>query len=384
LTKLQGTEVLNLLIAVDELNIQTLIQCIQEYLINYQHDFLQQNSVEILESVYQYEAFSDLWNYCLDIICENSDLLFNSDKFITLKESLLELLLKRDDLTSDEIVIWDSLIKWCFAQHPSIQKDVGKWNKGEIITIGRILHRFIPLIRFYHIASKDFLLKVYPFKVFLPEDMIDNLLAFHMVPARKLDIYMQTPRKPKFVYDSVIIGPQHFALFSNWIEKKNNSYYNERNIPYKFDLLFRANRDGNRPADFHAKCDNKGATIVIVKVKDSEEILGGYNPLQWDSSIIGPWKYTTDSFIFSFKNSNILSTAKVGHINEDYNRAIYCCQNHGPGFGYGRDLFQDNDGIWKSYGSYSYPKIDIPKGFKMGVCNAFNVENYEVFQVTKK
>ena len=43
LAQLQGPDVLKLLIAVDELNIQTLIHHIQEYLIKYQGVFLQQN-----------------------------------------------------------------------------------------------------------------------------------------------------------------------------------------------------------------------------------------------------------------------------------------------------------------------------------------------------
>ena len=50
--------------AVDELKIQTLILCIQEYLIKYQHEFLQQNPIEILETFYhQRETFADLCLY---------------------------------------------------------------------------------------------------------------------------------------------------------------------------------------------------------------------------------------------------------------------------------------------------------------------------------
>jgi hypothetical protein len=49
-----------------------------------------------------------------------------------------------------------------------------------------------------------------------------------------------------------------------------------RNIPCDFC----ASRDGNTPADFRAKCDIKGATIL----HHSEQILGGYNPTMWDSS----------------------------------------------------------------------------------------------------
>ena len=35
--------------------------------------------------------------------------------------------------------------------------------------------------------------------------------------------------------------------------------------------------DGNTSAAFHEKCDNKGATIVIAKITNSEQIIGGYN-----------------------------------------------------------------------------------------------------------
>ena len=116
---LQGPDVLKLLIAVDELNIQQLVSHIQEYLIEHQTEFLQQNPTGILETVYQHETFTDLWNFCLEKICEEPKILFNSDnsdKFINLKAPLLEVLLKRDDLDMDEIEIWECLLKWCFAQ----------------------------------------------------------------------------------------------------------------------------------------------------------------------------------------------------------------------------------------------------------------------------
>ena len=61
---------MSLLIAVDELNIQPLISHIQEYLIEHQTEFLHQNLTDILETVYQYETFTDLWDFCLEVICE--------------------------------------------------------------------------------------------------------------------------------------------------------------------------------------------------------------------------------------------------------------------------------------------------------------------------
>ena len=67
---LQGPDVLKLLIAVDELNIQRLILHVQEFLIEHKTKFLHQNPNGILETVYQHEKFTDLWYFCLEIICE--------------------------------------------------------------------------------------------------------------------------------------------------------------------------------------------------------------------------------------------------------------------------------------------------------------------------
>jgi hypothetical protein len=373
LTNLQDFEVLNLLIVADELNIQSLISCIQEHLVKHRDEFLQQNPIEILETIYQNESFTELWYCCIRKICDKSEIIFNSDKFKNLKAPLLKLLLKRDDLYLDEIVIWDSLLKWSFAQNPSISKEIKKWNKEDVVVMERTLHEFLPLIRFYHITAVDFLDKVYPLKKILPEDLIDDLLTFYIAPDRKPNF--QPPRQLKFIHDSTLIECKHFVLFSSWIDKKENLSYN-RNIPYNFNLLYRASRDGDEPAMFHAKCDNKGATIVIVKISNSEKIVGGYNPLQWES--VKSYKSTRDSFIYLFENRNDIKTARVEYSNNNK----YSIQNNppsGPIFGGGWDLYRDSNGKWLNVNNSnnSYSKID-------GIPTCFKSDDYEVFQVIKK
>src|SRR6202000_852265 len=308
LKNMQGPDVLKLLIAVDELNMQQLISYIQEFLIEHKAEFLRQNPTGILETVYQHETFTDLWNFCFEKICNEPKILFNSDKFINLKATLLEVLLKRDDLDMDEIEIWESLLKWCFAQQ-NINNDSANWSKDDITKIERSLHRFIPLIRFYDIRPTDFFYKVYKYKDILPQDLIHDLLEFHIVPDVKPKANIAPTRKP--IFDSTLVKPEHIRIFSSWIDKKDSSYYNKKKNPYKFNLLYRASRDGNTVAAFHNKCDNKGATITIAKVQNSEKIIGGYNPLFWDSS--NSDKSTNDSFIFSFPDRNNLQSAKVGY-----------------------------------------------------------------------
>ncbi|EXX76916.1 hypothetical protein GLOIN_2v1872262 [Rhizophagus irregularis DAOM 181602=DAOM 197198] len=371
LEQLQGPEILKLLVAVDELRIQTLIDHIQEYLVEHQYEFLQQDPIEIIEAVYQNEIFTDLLNLSFKKICEEPEMLFNSEEFINLKPALLELLLKRDDLLSDEIVIWDNLIKWCLAQHPNISQDPTQWNNEEIKIMEKEINKFIPLIRFNHISLENFVTRIYPFKEIISKDLINNMLLFY-AQNKKLNEDKRPLRQSRCnIIDSVIINQNHMGIFANWIYRKEKiSGY----IPYNFNLLYRASRDGNTATAFHEKCDNKGATIVVVKITNSEQIIGGYNPLTWDTS---GWKSTYDSFIFSFLNKYDFKSAKVSYSNGNA-KSIGCRAINGPIFGGGCDLCFYK-GTWYSFingHNSSYLKIDIPGSFKP--------EDYEVFQVVKK
>src|SRR4051812_19001802 len=89
-------------------------------------------------------------------------------------------------------------------------------------------------------------------------------------------------------------------------------------------------RDGFIPSNFHQICDiNQLSTVMIIKVKDSDEILGGYNPIEWRSDNL--YGVTKESFIFSFENEDNHILSRV----MDYQHAItnesYC----GPSFGKG-------------------------------------------------
>jgi hypothetical protein len=330
---------------VDELNIQQLIPHIQEYLIKHQTEFLYQNPIDILEIIYQHETFTELWNFCL----KEPKILFNSDKFINLKAPLLELLLKRDDLNMDEIEIWEGLLKWCFSQQ-NIDNDPIKWSKDEITEIERSLSKFIPLIGFYDIEARDFFYKVYNYKDILPQDLIHDLLEFHIVPDMKPKTNVSPPRKPnlKFILDSTLIHSNYIPLFASWIDRKDSSHYNNKDIPYDFKLLYHlSGQDEFNAASFHRNCDNKGPTIWVAKIRGSSQLIGGYNgcnPNDWSGD-------DSDDFLFSFTNGKTANLSYTKHPGHDF-------------------IWSDGDNVSDNY----YLKIDIPSG----------LDNYEVFQVIKK
>ncbi|RGB30652.1 hypothetical protein C1646_286554 [Rhizophagus diaphanus] len=228
----------------------------------------------------------------------------------------------------------------------------------------RTIHRFIPLIRFYYISPNNFANKVYPFKEILPNNLVDSMVQFNVTKNQQFN---NDRRPPRCNIDSNIIDQNHIAVFANWIYRKDKFY---GYIPYRFNLLYRASRDSNAAAVFHNKCDNKGATLVIVKIANSNQIVGGYSPLSWDSS--GDFRIAKDSFVFSFANRNDLQSARVGYCNSN-SFSIYCCSLNGPVFGRGSDLGYHN-GVWYCHENFSYPNVGIP-------LKVFNMDDYEVFQV---
>ncbi|CAI2178830.1 11740_t:CDS:2 [Funneliformis geosporum] len=54
----------------------------------------------------------------------------------------------------------------------------------------------------------------------------------------------------------------------------------------KFVLLYRSGQNAFNSKDFHRNCDGKGATIWIAKIQGSAQLIGGYNPLDWNGNRI--------------------------------------------------------------------------------------------------
>jgi hypothetical protein len=286
----------------------------------------------------------------------------------------LEIILKRDDLNLDEIEVWNNLIKWGLAQDKTLNEDVSKWNQEKFNIFERILHKFIPLVRFCHISSEDNFNKVRPYEGILPKELREEILKFHMVPGYKPILNNLSWRCP-----SILINQKHVAIIANWIDRKEENLRDIRVIPYKykFNLILRGSRDGFNPAKFHSKCDNKGASIVVIKIKNSSQIIGGYNPLDWSGC---SRNNTPDSFIFCFNDNNI-NSGKISRSNSlNYYSAVISDPNWGPVFGTysnnSHDLCMQRDGRWSSYPNF-YTDINLPRNF-------FDIDDYEVFQVSKK
>ncbi|RHZ81575.1 hypothetical protein Glove_117g56 [Diversispora epigaea] len=242
--------------------------------------------------------FEKLENFCNDIVSKYPNLIFDADDFTSLPESALVSLLKRDDLQMKEVKIWDYVIKWEISQNPALPTNFDEWSKENFLTLKTTLQQSFPY--------------------------------FHQL------FYQQfSPRaeEPKELF-SIIISEDHAAEISIWIDRKTSTYTNN---PYRFELIVRGSRVGFAPQTFWDIFQGHANTILVVKVKGADEILGSYNPFAWDNSNIDvyQWTRTEDSFIFSLKNGNIQNSILSRVKNTSTQTAVVnkAKNMYGPQFG---------------------------------------------------
>ncbi|CAG8698295.1 4803_t:CDS:2, partial [Ambispora gerdemannii] len=149
-----GENILSLLVAADELEIHELINHAQDNLIIKKLTWIQQNLVKVMHTVYLHESFKKLNEHCLKTISEEPHMIFKSGDFLTLEESMLVSLLKRDDLAMDEIEIWNSIIRWGIRNTSNLgNQPISKWTPQNFEALEKTLHQCIPLIRYSAISS---------------------------------------------------------------------------------------------------------------------------------------------------------------------------------------------------------------------------------------
>ncbi|RHZ82479.1 hypothetical protein Glove_109g165 [Diversispora epigaea] len=391
--------IFDLMLAANEFELAELSKKLETILIEDKAPWLKTHFTLVYHTIFVKENFKNLENFCNDIVVKYPNLIFDSSDFTSLPVTSLVSLLKRDDLQMKEIKIWDYVIKWGIAQNSTLPNNLKEWSKNDFLTLKTTLQQCLPLIRYFHISNIEIYDKIMPYKKILGkqlwEDIQQHLFAPDrpvesiILPARSILVTELPPRtnEPKEPF-STIISEDHAVEISSWIDRKTTTY-STMNVPYKFELVLRGTKDGFAPQTFWNICHGYSRTVVVVKVKGTDEIIGGYNPLAWDNTYNGPewdkWMETEDSFIFSLKNGN-LQNSIISRVNTKYairnipkNYQNQC----GPYFGNDFCLYSNSKSDFNldasSYCSNSYYEKRLRT-----LSNSFSIDNYEVFKVVKK
>ncbi|RHZ87596.1 hypothetical protein Glove_33g274 [Diversispora epigaea] len=363
LEKVETRFIFDLMLIANEFELDELSNKLETILIEDNASWLKIHFSLVYRTIFVKENFKELESFCNNIIVKYPNLIFDSPDFTSLPESSLVSLLKRDDLQMKEVEIWDYAIKWGISQNPTLPTKLGDWAEENFLTLKTTLQQCLP-----HILA--------------PDRPIKSII----LPARSVMVTELPPRTTELKESfSTIISEDHAAEISSWIDRKTTTY-STTNIPYTFELILRGTRDGFSPQTFWNICHGHACTIVVAKVKGTDEIIGGYNPLAWDGKS-ERWMETKDSFIFSLKNGNIqnpiLSRVKrtkhailnIGEIDQKL---------YGPYFGYGFSLcsYESNFNLDSLSFCDNFPD-HYEKRIKTS-SDTFSIDNYEVFKVIRK
>ncbi|RHZ77481.1 hypothetical protein Glove_177g136 [Diversispora epigaea] len=386
----------DLMLAADEFELEELTSKLETLLIETKGSWLKTRFSFIYHSTFSQNNFKKLKNFCNDIVVKYPTLIFDADNFTSLEESALVSLLKRNDLQMEEVKIWDYVIKWGIAQTSTLPTNLDDWTTENFLTLKTTLQQCLPHIRYFHFSSAEIVDKIKPYKKIIDKQLWGDIKQHLIIPERPIKSIILPPRSvlvtklPPRTEEpfSTIISEEHAAKISTWIDRKTTAY-TLTNIPYDFELILRGTRDGFAPQTFWDMCHGHASTIVLVKVKKTDEIIGGYNPLAWDSSNINDqWIETKDSFIFSLRNGNIensiLSRVKrpesaIGNRSKSHQK------EGGPYFG---DFYMHSEqsnftldaSCFCYIHGYYYEKPIRPSS-KSSSCS---ITNYEVFKIVKK
>ncbi|GBB83393.1 hypothetical protein RclHR1_10110005 [Rhizophagus clarus] len=368
-------EILKILIAANELLFNEIVDYLQTYIIENKVDWIEQNFELIHRTSFQSSNFLELQKFCTSFMAKFPEKIFKSLDFTSLPEKSLISLLKRDDLEMKEIEVWEHVLKWGLAKNPMLTLNPSTWTDDDFKTMENSLQHCLPLIRFNSLSSKDFLDKIHPYKKLLNHQLYEDLLKYYLDFESEPSNNFPLPRNGKF--DSKIVNLNIISEISKWINKVGSdskfSHARELYLPYEFKLLIRGSRDGFTPKKFHSLCDSIAKSVTFIKVKGTDEILGGYAPNWWNTS-------TDTSFIFSFKIKNNLF--KDGIIsNYRYYNNYYYDENYGPRFC--NDLYLCASDPNSDYNNNYYQLRDFEKKIR-DTDGQFQIEDYEVFQLQEK
>ncbi|CAG8651364.1 8755_t:CDS:2, partial [Gigaspora margarita] len=321
---ISAEDFLNILVASDELELLDIIEYAQKHLIKEFTPWLYSNLVKSLNVVCRYNHFHELYDHVLKFTFRNPYSLFDSADLPLLDEVAMICLLESDELELEEIKIWNCLIKWGVSKFLDdvsnlSDENVLGWSDEHFMALKETISHCIPLIRYYHIP------KNYINKQIKRYHLDSNMFIKSKTPSRRC---------------SRLITNENKAIILSWIDKKDKDYYTCMTDPYKLKLLLRGSRDGFEIDTFHRLCDFQGPTIIILKTIQGD-LIGGYNPLNWNNSFI---------FSFTDQSNPVLSRIKP----EAINMAIWNNELSGPSFGTS-DLYMKDSNRWHSYwGTYEH------------------------------
>ncbi|KAJ6251291.1 hypothetical protein M0813_15172 [Anaeramoeba flamelloides] len=193
--------------------------------------------------------------------------------------------------------------------------------------------------------SNEMITEITKFKEGTNQESIGEYL-FQEEGEYQIKMSINDQKIPKSPFKLKVID--HFFLKeeSEILQKENNPKFNqilekwikEAGCNSNLQRRFNSRTDGWNYQTFHQKCDNKGKSILLIKLNNNS-LFGGFAAIDWDSTSGEKQSIGNKSFLFSLisLDPNFIEPLKMP-IYRNKNYEIYCDPNQGPHFGRGSDL----------------------------------------------
>ena len=185
MTEIIESNAIGLLKAADELELTSLLDYIQDELIEKHVDWINNHLIELLHISALLQSCNRLSEYCQNEISTSPHLYFESADFVPDLDFIhVESLMLEQQL--EHIVFHKfKVIAWGKAQLPDLGSNCQSWTKEDFVNLKNVVEELVPLLRFVSISSADFCYKVMPYKRILPKDLFKEILCFHLNPGYK-------------------------------------------------------------------------------------------------------------------------------------------------------------------------------------------------------
>ncbi|RHZ53207.1 hypothetical protein Glove_444g8 [Diversispora epigaea] len=248
LEKLENSDIFDLLIVSNELELDELVAHLQTHLFNNNASWLRLNFDQVYRTIYQVKNFKIIRDFCDDIIAKHPSTIFESENFYSLPEGALISILKRDNLQLEEGKIWEYVIGWGKAKNTTLPTNLNQWTNENFLSLKETLKGCLPHIRYFSFSNEDIVEKIYLYlqlehllfldiniKFITPTKPISSIV----LPPRKILNSTLPTRNTSIPLSSNIITNENTLEIPSWIDKKGIPY--TENSPYEFKLLVNIN-----------------------------------------------------------------------------------------------------------------------------------------------
>ena len=210
---------------------------------------------------------------------------------------------------------------------PNIKNMLSNENSRDL----EIKEKIINLILIPPIQNIDKIILGLPKRDINKDEIIEELIKANYDLTKRVENLEMEIKNIKEILEINNINKNSDNYYNNKID--SSILHNNKEIKFIIDCigkknlafkkLFKMSEDGDRN-EFHKKCDNKGPTLCLFKIKDKDIRYGGFTSVSWDTT--SGEKRDENAFIFSINNKKMFKTT-------NYNRSIFCSSGYGPFFG---------------------------------------------------